>query len=318
MRKVTWIRMMVVSAAGLAVAAGAVGAVASSRDSGPDTTRDLARQEATATPAAEQPWLGIAAHPFKDGAGVVIRHVAPDSPADSAGLEPGDVIRAIDGTDVQDVEDLRDAVDDKSVGDEVTLSVVKNGVEDSEADAEDVKVTLGARPTEADLEAKAGEAFERFLGGSFKYVDDDGNEVEVQFVPGTVKSASDTEITIDVNGDEGDRTFSVPEAAHAPDNLSEGDRVTVVLKDGEVQGVHPGVFGMMGGPGFGPEGMPMPFPGGRFDEMPFGDGPMPPFGDGPSRGGPFREFGPHHGPFCDCDPNLNPDNQSEGTSGPDA
>ena len=317
MRKASLIRMLVVSAAGLAVAAGAVGAVASTRDSG-SGTRDQVRQEATATPAAEQPWLGIAAHPFKDGAGVVIRHLAPDSPADDAGLEPGDVIRAIDGTDVQDVEDLRDAVDDKSVGDEVTLSVVKNGVEDSKAEAEDVKVTLGARPTEADLEAKAGEAFERFLGGSFKHLDDDGNEIEVQFVPGTVKSVSDTEITIDVNGDEGDRTFSVPEAARVPDGLSEGDRVTAVLRDGEVQGVHPGVFGMMGGMGFGPEGIPMmPFKGRGF-EMPFGDGPMAPFGDGPFRGGPFRESGPHHLPDRNCDPNVNPDNQSEDASGPDA
>jgi hypothetical protein len=92
---------------------------------------------------------------------------------------------------------------------------------------------------------------------------------------------------------------------------------------GAVQGVHPGVFGMMmGGPGFGPEGMPMPFPGGhpdkmpfpggQFDEMPFGDGPMPPFGDRPFRGGP------HGGPDCNCDPNVNPDNQSEGASEPDA
>src|SRR3990172_3275899 len=199
MRKTTLIRMLVVSAAGLAVAAGAVGAVASTRDSGTDTTRELARQESTPTPAAEQAWLGIAAHPFKDGAGVVIRHVAPDSPADDAGLAAGDVIRAIDGTDVQDVEDLQDAIDDEDVGDEVTLSVVKNGVEDSEADAEDVKGTLGARPTQADIEAQAGEAFERFLGGSFKYLDDDGNEVTIEAVPGTVKSVSDTEIKIDVN-----------------------------------------------------------------------------------------------------------------------
>jgi hypothetical protein len=51
----------------------------------------------------------------------------------------------------------------------------------------------------------------------------------------------------------------------------------------------------------------MPFKGRGF-EMPFGDGPF--------RGGPFGEFGPHGGPFCNCD--VEPDNQSEGTSEPDA
>ena len=295
MRKSTWIRMLVVSAAGLAVAAGAVGAVASTRDSGSNTS-DPARQEQTQD-ADQGAWLGVMAHPFKDGAGVVIGQVVPDSPADKAGLAVGDIIAAVDGTDVQDVEDLRDAVDDKSAGDEVTLSVLKNGVEDPEADAKDVKVTLAARPSDEDLQnqfdQKAGEMFERFLGGSFRYVDDDGNEVEVQAVPGTVKNVSDTELTIDVNGDEGERKFSLPEAAHVPDDLSEGDRVMVVLKDGEVQGFHPGVFGMMGGLGFGPEGMPMPFPGRHFDKMPFPGGPFEGFG--PNHGGPFRHFAPDSG-----------------------
>lgn len=300
MRKTMWIRMLVVTAAGLVVAAGAVGAVASTRDSGPDTSREQARQESTPTPAAEEPWLGIVARPLQDGNGVAVGHVAPDSPADKAGLRAGDVIRAIDGTEVQDVEDLRDAVDAKSVGDEVTLSVVKNGVEDSGADAEDVKVTLEARPGEADfrgmLDDKLGEVFDRFLGGSFKYLDDDGNEVTIEAVPGTVKSVSDTELTIDVNGDEGDRSFELPEAARVPDNLSEGDRVTVVLKDGEVQGVHPGVFGMMGGMLPGLDGFPMPFKGSGL-EM------------------PFRGFGPHGGPFGDWSPNQD---SNEDNSGPEA
>lgn len=294
MKKNTWIRVLAVTAAGLAVAAGAVGAVAATRDSGPDTSREEARQESTPTPAAEKPWLGIVGYPLRDGSGVAVRHVEADSPADKAGLVAGDLIKAIDGSDVQDVEDLRDAIGDKKVGDEVTLSVVKNGVEAPDGKAEDVKVKLEAMPASLAFPDK-GALFDRFLGGSFKYLDDEGNVVTIEAVPGTVKSVSDTEITIDVNGDEGERKFSLPEAARVPDNLSQGDRVTVVLKNGEVQGVHPGAFGMM--KGFGPW-MPMPFEGPGF-EMPFD-------------GGPFHRDGPHGGPF------WRDDKQDDQQSEPDA
>ena len=286
MKRSNWIRILSVTAVSLALAAGAVGAVASTRDSGSDTPAP-ARQEATATPAAEQPWLGILAHPFPDGEGVVVGQVVPDSPADTAGIVRGDIIVAIDATDVQDFEDLRDAIDDKAPGDKVTLSVIKDGVNNKDAKPEDVEVTLAARPDQPDMGNMLGKAFDRFLGGSFKYLDDDDKVVEIEAVPGTVKSYADSKLTIDVNGDEGDRTFDIPEDAHAPDELAEGDNVTVMLKDGVVQGVHPG-----GGMPFGPGGG-MPFgPGqgrghghGQFDKMPFGDGPMERFFPG---GAPFQ------------------------------
>jgi membrane-associated protease RseP (regulator of RpoE activity) len=242
------------------------------------------RQEATATPAAQTPWLGVAGTAFKDG-GVAIKEVEKDGPADKAGLASGDVIKSIDGNEVKDVQALRDAVGSKKVGDEVTLSVVKNGVNDSSAQAKDVKVTLGARPDKHGLRGmfgdKMGALFDRFLGGSFKYLDDSGKTVEIEVVPGTVKSINGQDITVDVNGNQGERKFTLPEAARVPDKLSEGDRVTVVLKDGEVQGVHPGVFGMMGGHGMGLDGLPF-------------------FGDGPMHG-----FGPHGGPFKDRVPDTN-------------
>lgn len=72
--------------------------------------------------------------------GVYLVTVAPGSAADRAGLrgatEPdgegefdrgGDVIIAIDGTAVADVSDLADVIDDHRVGDEVTLTVVRDG-----------------------------------------------------------------------------------------------------------------------------------------------------------------------------------------------
>ena len=127
-----------------------------------------------------------------------------------------------------------------------------------------------------------GKAFDKFLGGSFKYLDDNDKVVEIEAVPGTVKSYADSKLTIDVNGDEGDRTFDIPEDAHAPDELAEGDNVTVILKDGAVQGVHPGGCG--GGMPFG-HGRGRGHGHGRFDKMPFGDGPMERFFPG---GAPFQ------------------------------
>lgn len=46
--------------------------------------------------------------------GVVITGVAPDSPADDAGLKAGDVIETVDGKTVEDVDDLRVALNTES------------------------------------------------------------------------------------------------------------------------------------------------------------------------------------------------------------
>lgn len=287
MKRSSWIRILAVTAVSLALAAGTVGALAATRDSG-SSTQDGARQEST--PPAEQPWLGILAHPAKDSEGVVVGQVVPDSPADTADIVRGDIIVAIDSTDIQDFEDLRDAIDDKAPGDKVTLAVIKDGVNNPDAKAEDVDVTLAARPEPVDIKGLPGElfgkGFDKFLGGSFRYLDDEGNEVEIEAIPGTVKTYADSRLTIDVYGDEGDRTFDIPDDAKAPDELAEGDNVTVILKDGAIQGVHPGGCGL----GFG-AGMPFG-PGhgrghghGHFDKMPFGDGPMEHFFPG---GAPFQ------------------------------
>ncbi len=71
--------------------------------------------------------------------GVYITHVVPGSAADRAGLTAastrdgsglqrgGDVITAIDGVEVQDVPELARIIDSHEVGDEVTLTVVRDG-----------------------------------------------------------------------------------------------------------------------------------------------------------------------------------------------
>jgi S1-C subfamily serine protease len=66
--------------------------------------------------------------------GVAVLTVEPGSAADDAGLESsengeGDVITEIDGQAMKTFEDLADYVDSKQVGDEVTLTVQRDGEE---------------------------------------------------------------------------------------------------------------------------------------------------------------------------------------------
>lgn len=68
----------------------------------------------------QPPFLGIGLNP--DETGVVISEVLPDSPAAEAGLEVGDIVTAIDGTDVT-AENIREALAEYAVGDTVQLDV---------------------------------------------------------------------------------------------------------------------------------------------------------------------------------------------------
>ena len=194
-------RILVVAAAGFALAAGSVAAIAAS-DGGDEPSQRTAGQEQTPDENAS-PWLGVLARPHDEPAGLVVRHVVPESPAADAGLERGDVITAIDGQAVTEFEALRDAVQAKAVGDKVTLSVIKDGVDNPDAEAQDVEATLEARPDDANFKehigGRIGKLFDRFVDGQFRYVDENGNTVSVEVVAGKVTSISDTEITLDVN-----------------------------------------------------------------------------------------------------------------------
>jgi serine protease Do len=64
--------------------------------------------------------------------------VISGSPADKAGLKEGDVITAVDGTKVDDRHSLTALLDQHSVGDTVTLNVLRNGNQKT------VQVTLDA------------------------------------------------------------------------------------------------------------------------------------------------------------------------------
>ena len=85
-------------------------------------------------------WLGAGNVPGEEGPGAEVGAVYADTPAERAGLRPGDVVEALDGEAIESFEALRARVGTKQPGDEVELRV-RRGDETLE-----LRVTLGARP----------------------------------------------------------------------------------------------------------------------------------------------------------------------------
>ena len=75
--------------------------------------------------------------------GVEVTEVASGSPAANAGLKQGDVITAIDGTNVTTPLALRNAIQQHSSGDSITVTYTRDGKSDS------VKVTLTSRSAQS-------------------------------------------------------------------------------------------------------------------------------------------------------------------------
>jgi S1-C subfamily serine protease len=74
--------------------------------------------------------------------GVFVFSVSPGSPAEDAGVEPGDVIVEFDGKDITSVEDLFAALRGTSPGDSVPVRVVRGEQEQT------LNVTLENRPAQ--------------------------------------------------------------------------------------------------------------------------------------------------------------------------
>lgn len=69
--------------------------------------------------------------------GAYIQEVQDDSPASEAGLQEGDIVTAVDGETLTRDLTLRDAIATKNAGDEITLTVLRDG------ETQEITVTLG-------------------------------------------------------------------------------------------------------------------------------------------------------------------------------
>jgi putative serine protease PepD len=72
--------------------------------------------------------------------GAQVESVTPGGPADKAGLQKDDVIKAIDGQAIKDPSDLSSAIATKKPGDTVTLRIERSGL------TQELDVKLGTRP----------------------------------------------------------------------------------------------------------------------------------------------------------------------------
>ncbi len=111
---------------------------------------------------------------------VIISEVLKDTPADEAGLQPGDLIIAIDGKPTAEIETFVDILQSHKPGDEVSLTIIREGAES------EIRVTLTEHPDDPDM------GFLGVLAGTFIMMDelqlpegfDQNFEFEIPDVPG--------------------------------------------------------------------------------------------------------------------------------------
>jgi putative serine protease PepD len=102
-----------------------------------ETVRSIAEQ-LISSGKVEHAYLGVRVGDADGGA--ELAEIVSGGPADKAGLESGDLVTEVDGEAVSSGEDLRLAVENHKPGEEMTLTVKRDG------DTKTITVTLGTRP----------------------------------------------------------------------------------------------------------------------------------------------------------------------------
>ncbi|MEE8443209.1 MAG: PDZ domain-containing protein [Dehalococcoidia bacterium] len=198
----------------------------------------------------EQGWLGVQIAGINERlvdhfhltvtSGVVIVKVVPDGPADTAGLQAGDVIQAINGEVVSSVDQVTNAISALSPGAVVTLTILRGSEEVS------IEATLAARPqplVPSYLKRLLGQGLAgNILHAEYQILGGDGTVITVGLTRGQVQSISEAGLLTIVRKDGQDVEFSTTSDTKVivgkhPINLSglkEDTPVLVVEKDGAV------------------------------------------------------------------------------------
>ncbi|MDZ5699610.1 Do family serine endopeptidase [Chelativorans sp. M5D2P16] len=104
------------------------------------------------TGSVERGFIGVSLQPITDAIsqalglestdGALVADIEPDSPASRAGLQAGDVITALGGESMENPGELSRAVAERSPGEEITLSIIRDG------ETVEVDLTLATREVE--------------------------------------------------------------------------------------------------------------------------------------------------------------------------
>ena len=192
-------------------------------------TAGLGAQPALAQGGGTPPYLGIRFENSADGAHIV--EVVANSPAEAAGLQPGDVITAVNGDALTQDHSLLDVIDTLSADDTITLSVTR-GSETLELEA-----TLGVRPEGFGTETPAAPMDNGQAGG----MTGSGTETRMQYF--SFGGASFARLA------DGWRVDSVEAGSAAADaGLAVGDIVTT-FNDTPTSDVQLGTLIQLGGEG---------------------------------------------------------------------
>ncbi|MGZ4207651.1 MAG: S1C family serine protease [Actinomycetota bacterium] len=76
---------------------------------------------------ASRPFLGISGDNAPNSAGALVQSVVSGGPAQRAGLRPGDIVVAVDGTKVSSMDDLIAALSTHQPGQSVTITYIRSG-----------------------------------------------------------------------------------------------------------------------------------------------------------------------------------------------
>jgi len=167
------------------------------------------------------PFLGVGIEP--DQAGALVDQIMADSPAATAGLKVGDIITAVNGSDVT-AETLASTIQGLSVGDNVTLDVLRNG------ETLNLQAALAARPEESTTNTTPL-ASQPFLG---VMLEDSDNGVKItEVVPQSPAANADLQVNDVIMSINSTAVTTRDEAMTAIQALKAGDKVSLEIQRGD-------------------------------------------------------------------------------------